>query len=157
MSGLTIATAIFVLAGQAAAQEFRASISGKVTDSTGATIAGAEVVVTSVERSTPFRTLSNASGRYVLEFLPPGRYSLTAEKPGCKKVVRDRLTLEAADHLSLDLVLQLGDVTQSVTVTGEAPLLETETASRSGTIENRVLENVPTNGRNLFSLQYTLP
>jgi hypothetical protein len=157
MNRLAVATAIFVLTGQAVAQEFRASISGKVTDSTGASVAGAEVVVTSVERSTPFRALSNSAGRYVLEFLPPGHYSLTAEKPGFKKVVRGRLSLEAADHLSLDLALQVGDVSQSVTVTGEAPLLETETASRSGTIENRVLENVPTNGRNLFSTQYTLP
>src|SRR5437879_13471243 len=100
MNRLTIATAIFVLAGQAAAQEFRASISGKVTDSTGATIAGAEVVVTSVERSTPFRTLSNGAGRYVLEFLPPGRYSLTAAEPGFRKVRGDRRTMEAADRVS---------------------------------------------------------
>src|SRR5580704_19193212 len=157
MNRLPIAAVIFVLAGQAVAQEFRATISGQVTDSLGATVAGAEVVVTSVERNTPSRALSNAAGRYVLEFLPPGHYSLTAEKPGFKKVLRGGLRLEAADHLSLDLTLQVGDVSQSVTVTGETPLLETETASRSGTIENRVLENVPTNGRNLFSMQYTLP
>lgn len=157
MNRLAITTMLAVLVGHAVAQEFRASISGKVTDSTGATVAGAEVVVTSLERSTPFRALSNAAGRYVLEFLPPGHYSLTAEKPGFKKLVRSGLSLEAADHLSLDLALQIGDVSQSVTVTGETPLLETETASRSGTIENRVLENVPTNGRNLFSTEYALP
>src|SRR5215470_14419240 len=157
MYRLAIAATLVVLAGEAVAQEFRASISGRVTDSSGATVAGAEVVVTNLERSTPYRTLSNAAGRYVLEFLPPGHYTLTAEKPGFRKLVRDGLNLEAADHLSLDLSLQIGDITQSVTVTGETPLLETETASRSGTIENRVLENVPTNGRNLFSLQYTLP
>src|SRR5439155_6298446 len=56
-----------------------------------------------------------------------------------------------------DISLELGGVTQNVTISGEAALLETETASRVGTIENRVLENVPTNGRNLFSLQYSLP
>src|ERR1700680_2913145 len=138
MQRLAIATTLVVIAAQAIAQEFRASISGRVTDSTGATVAGAEVIVTSVERSTPHRTLSNAAGRYVLEFLPPGHYTLTAEKPGFRKLVRDGLNLEAADHLSLDLALQIGDVSQSVTVTGETPLLETETASRSGTIENRV-------------------
>jgi len=152
-----IGAAILVLAGQAVAQEFRASISGQVTDSSGSSVAGAEVVVTSVERSTASHTLSNASGRYVLEFLPPGHYNLTVEKTGFKKLFHNGLGLEAADHLSLDLVLQVGDLTQSVTVSSEAPLLETETASRAGTIENRVLENVPTNGRDLFTLQYTLP
>src|ERR1700682_2011483 len=103
MNRLSIAATIFLLAGQTFAQEFRANISGKVTDSTGATVAGAEVVVTSLERSTLFRSVSNAAGRYVLEFLPPGHYSLTAEKPGFKKLVRGGLNLEAADHLSLDL------------------------------------------------------
>jgi hypothetical protein len=157
MNNLKIVIGILILAGQSAAQEFRASISGQTTDSTGAVVAGAELTVTSTERNTTTRTVSNASGRYVMEFLPPGQYTLTVEKPGFKKLVRGGLKLEAADHLSLDLSLQVGDLTQSVTVTGEAPLLETETASRSGTIENRVLENVPTNGRNLFSLQYSLP
>jgi len=138
-------------------QEFRATITGQVTDSGGAAVPGAEIVVTNLDRNTTSRSVSNGSGRYVLEFLPPGHYSLTAEKPGFKKLVRAGLTLEASDHLALDLALQVGDLTQSITVSGEAPLLETETASRAATIENRVLENVPTNGRNLFSLQYTLP
>jgi hypothetical protein len=110
MNRLSIATTIFLLASQTFAQEFRANISGKVTDSTGATVAGAEVVVFSLERNAQFRTVSNAASRYVLEFLPPGHYSLTADKPGFKKLVRSGLSLEAADHLSLDLALQIGDV-----------------------------------------------
>ena len=149
--------ATLLLAAPVFAQEFRASVSGQVTDSTGATVPGAEVSVTSVERNTTSSTVSNSAGRYVIEFLQPGHYTLTAAKPGFKKVTHSGLNLEAADRLALDISFQVGDLSQSVTVTGETPLLETETASRSGTIENRVLENVPTNGRNLFSLQYTLP
>jgi hypothetical protein len=139
------------------AQEFRASVSGQVTDSTGAIVPGAAVTMTSVERNTSVHAISNASGRYVVEFLLPGHYTLAAEKPGFKKLIRPAINLAANDHVSLDLTLQIGDLTQSVTVTTEAPLLETETASRTATIENRVLENIPTNGRNLFSLQYSLP
>jgi hypothetical protein len=146
-----------VLAAPVFAQEFRASVSGQVTDSTGAIIPGAEVAVTSLERNTSFRTVSNSAGRYVIEFLLPGRYTLNAEKSGFKKLVHTGISLESADHLALDITFEVGDLTQSVTVSTEAALLETETASRAGTIENRVLENVPTNGRNLFSLQYTLP
>jgi Carboxypeptidase regulatory-like domain/TonB dependent receptor len=157
MKRLPIAAVICVFAGQGIAQEFRASISGEVTDSSGAAVAGAAVTVTSAERNTASSAVTNPVGRYLVQFLLPGHYTLTVEKPGFKKLVHTGISLEAADHLSLDLALQLGEITQSVTVTTETPLLETETASRAGTIENRVLENVPTNGRNLFSLQYSLP
>lgn len=157
MKHLPIAVAMCFLASQSIAQEFRASISGEVTDSTGAAVAGAIVTVTSAERNTSAGAVTNPTGRYLVQFLLPGHYTLTAEKAGFKKLVRAGISLEAADRLSLDLALQLGELTQTVTVTTETPLLETETASRAGTIENRVLENVPTNGRNLFSLQYSLP
>jgi hypothetical protein len=148
---------ILFLAGSVSAQEFRASVAGQVTDSSGAVVPGADVTITNVERNTSSHALTNSAGRYVLEFLLPGHYTLTAEKAGFKKFVRSGLSLEAADHLALNVGLEIGESTQSVTVTTESPLLETETASRSSTIENRVLENVPTNGRNLFSLQYTEP
>jgi len=157
MHRLPIAIALCLLAGPAVAQEFRASISGEVADASSAAVAGATVTVTSVERNTATVAVTNAAGRYLVQFLLPGRYTLAAEKPGFKKLLRTGISLESADHLSLDVALQVGDLTQSVSVTAEAPLLETETASRAGTIENRVLENVPTNGRNLFTLQYSLP
>jgi hypothetical protein len=157
MPRCTSLLSVLLLAVPAFAQEFRASISGQVTDSTGASVPGVAVSVTNLERNTSFSSISNSTGRYVIEFLLPGNYTLTAEKPGFKKLVHPGISLEASDHRSLDLALQLGDLTQSVTVTTETPLLEVENASRTGTIENRVLESVPTNGRNLFSLQYSLP
>lgn len=157
MRRFAVALAVSVLAVQAFAQEFRASISGQVTDSTGAVITGATVLVRNLERNTFTETVSNNVGRYVVEFLLPGQYILTAEKPGFKRFVNTGIKLEGSDHLALDIPLELGAVTDNVTVSGQALLLETETATRASTIENRVLENIPTNGRNLFSLQYTLP
>jgi hypothetical protein len=157
MPRYAFAVAALILACPALGQEFRASIAGQVTDTTGSIIPGASVVVTSLERNTASQTVTNSAGRYLVQFLLPGHYSVTAEKSGFKKSLHGGIALEAADHLALDISLEVGDLTQSVTVSTEAPLLETETASRAGTIENRVLENVPTNGRNLFSLQYTLP
>jgi hypothetical protein len=139
------------------AQEFRASISGQVTDSTGSIVPGATVVVTSVERNTSSQTVSNSAGHYLIQFLIPGHYTVTAEKTGFKKFVHTEISLESSDHVALDIPLEVGNLSQSVEVTSQAPLLETETASRAATIENRVVENVPTNGRNLFSFQYTLP
>jgi len=140
-----------------AAQEYRASISGDVTDPTGAPVEGARIVVTSVDRNTQTEAFSNAAGRYLVQFLLPGRYVVTAEKPGFKKFVRDGITLAASDRLGLPIRLDLGAVTESITVTGEAPLLQTETSSRTATIETRMIDNIPTSGRNLFQFQYTLP
>lgn len=73
----------------AAAQEFRATISGEVTDPTGAAIEGAKVVASSVERNVPYEAVTNASGRYIIQFLLPGKYVLTVEKDGFKKFVRE--------------------------------------------------------------------
>lgn len=141
----------------APAQEFRASISGTVLDPTGAPVEGAEIRVTSIERNITTETRSNAAGFYLVQFLLPGRYSLVIEKPGFKKFVRDEIQVSSADRLGLNVQLELGAVAESVTVTGEAPLLQAENATRSATVENRVLENIPTNGRNLYQLQYVLP
>ena len=141
----------------ALAQEFRATISGDVVDASGAPVEGAKVVVTNIEKNTATETTTNSSGRYAAQFLPPGKYQLTIEKAGFKKFVRGEIVLSAADRLAIDVKLEVGALTESTQVTAATPLLQTETASRTATIENRVLENIPTSGRNLYQLQYTLP
>ena len=141
----------------ALAQEFRATISGDVVDASGAPVEGAKVVVTNIERNTTTETTTNSSGRYVAQFLPPGKYQLTIEKTGFKKFIREGIGLNAADRLAIDVKLEVGAVVESTLITGETPLLQTETASRTATIENRMLENIPTSGRNLYQLQYIQP
>ena len=152
-----IAVCLFVLSLALSAQEFRASINGEVTDPSGAPIAGANVVVTNLERRTPVEAVTNSAGLFFVQFLIPGNYSVKVEKTGFKTYVQENISLVASDKVSLPIKLDIGALAESVTVHGEPPLLQTETASRVSTIENRVLENVPTNGRNLFSLEYTLP
>ncbi len=142
---------VLVLACTGWGQEFRASISGDITDPTGAPVEGARIVVTSVERNTSVETFSNAAGRYLVQFLLPGHYVVTAETAGFKKFVREGIVLAAADRLGLPIRLELGAVTESITVTGEAPLLQTESSSRTATIERRMVDNIPTSGRNLSS------
>ena len=141
----------------ATAQEFRASVSGQVNDSSGASIAGAKISVTSIERNTVTEAVSNGNGIYLVQFLLPGHYTLEVDAPGFKHYVQRGLSLQAADHATVDVRLEIGSHSDQVTITSEAPLLELETATRASTVENRVLENIPTNGRNLFSLQYNLP
>jgi hypothetical protein len=139
------------------AQEFRASISGTVTDPSGAPVAGARVVVTSVERNTPQETQTNEAGRYIVQFLLPGQYTISVEREGFKKGVREGIRLSSADRAGIDIGLEVGGVADSVTVTADAPLLDTETASRSALIEKQYVDNIPTSGRNLYQLHYTQP
>ena len=101
---------LLVLALTSFAQEFRAVISGTVTDATGAPVPGVKVVAQSVERRVEYPSATNDAGRYVTPFLPPGAYSLRAEKDGFKPVLREGITLAAVDRLNLDIRLEIGSV-----------------------------------------------
>ena len=149
--------AVLLLISSAGAQEFRASLSGEITDPSGAAISGATITVTNVDRNSDSVETSNSLGRYVINFLSPGTYKVTVDKPGFKKLVRQGIRLSSSDKFDVDLRLEVGSISEAVTVMGEPPQLQTESASRSALIENRVIESVPTNGRNLYQLQYTLP
>src|SRR5258708_29491115 len=95
---LGISLLIAPLSGRTLAQDFRARISGQVTDSSGAIIPDATVVVTSLERNTSSETVTNSVGRYLVQFLLPGHYTVTVEKKGFKKIVRTGISLESVDH-----------------------------------------------------------
>jgi hypothetical protein len=127
-------TSLLALSSLCLAQEYRAIVSGTISDSTGAAMPGVRVVARSIERQVEYPTVTNDAGRYVTPFLPSGAYQLTAEKEGFRPVIREGITLTGVDRVNLDLVLEVGSVTDRVTVTSEAPLLQTETAVRSGTI-----------------------
>ncbi len=139
------------------AQDFRAVISGDVTDATGAVAPGVRVTARNLGQNVEYTSQTNEGGRYVTPFLPPGKYSLRFEKAGFKPSLRDSIQLSAVDRLSINVKLEVGSLSESVTVTGETPLLQTETALRSGTIEQKLISDIPTAGRNLFQFQYTLP
>ncbi|MBI2684840.1 MAG: carboxypeptidase regulatory-like domain-containing protein [Acidobacteria bacterium] len=152
-TGLSLLFACGLLVGQ----EFRANISGTVTDPTGAPVAGARVEAISVERMVRYDAVSNDAGIYLIRFLPPGKYSVTVQKEGFKRAQRDGLEAQGADRLGLDIRLEVGGVTESVTVTGETPLLATETASRSVTLEQKYVDDLPTSGRNVYQLLFSQP
>src|ERR1700722_9740968 len=103
------------------AQEFRATLSGTVTDSTGAVVPGATVVVKETQTGAINRTLSDSSGQYVVPFLSPGDYSITASGPGFQTVTRAGITLQSQEHPIVNLTLTVGQATETVTVTTDAP------------------------------------
>jgi hypothetical protein len=134
------------------AQDFRAVVSGRVTDTSGAAVPEVRVTATNVETGVASTSQSNESGVYTITALPPGRYQLTAEFTGFKRFVRDGLTFEVQGRPQIDITLEAGDVQSTVSVTAEAPLLETNSASRGGVITGRTLVDLPLNGRNAFAL-----
>jgi hypothetical protein len=156
---LAIAITLLCLLGRCAvfAQDVRGSITGIVNDPTGAPAAGAVVVVTNIAQNISISTETNETGNYVFPLLAPGTYRLSIERAGFRKYVREGIVLQTQDKARIDAQLEIGEVTQSVTVDAAAPLLETETATRSQVISNELVQNVPTQGRNPFQLAWSAP
>jgi hypothetical protein len=124
--------ALSLLPGAAAAQDYRATVVGRVTDSSGAAIPGAQVKVINLDTAAASTAVSSEGGDYVIPALQPGRYRLEVEKQNFKKFVRAEFTLSVQERPTLDVALEPGEVSDTVTVTSEAPLLETSNAARRG-------------------------
>ena len=129
------------------AQEYRGTISGSVTDPTGAVVAGAKVTVTETQTGTRVDTLSDSSGQYTAPFLAPGDYSILVRMEGFKEFVRKGFHLGAGDHLAIDARLQVGDTSQSVEVSSEVPMVNAESTSVGQAVTTREVDEIPLNGR----------
>ncbi|MBM3737649.1 MAG: hypothetical protein FJW39_17860 [Acidobacteria bacterium] len=139
------------------AQTVAGSMAGLVTDSTGAAVAGVAIEVKDLDRGTSFKTESTENGFYVLNSLPPGRYRVSAEKAGFRRYVREPFPIATQQKASLDIPLEVGAVSESVTVTGTAQIIDTSTATLSGVVENKRIIDLPLNGRNVYSLAALTP
>jgi hypothetical protein len=146
-----------VLAPLTFAQDFRASLTGLITDPSGAVVAGARVSATNVSTNATTVAESNESGRYSIAFLIPGKYAVEVEARGFKKSVRENIELQISVRVGLDISLELGAGNEKVTVNSQISLLETETASRGGIVDNELLLNVPNPGRNIYQLAFAMP
>lgn len=145
---------LLALTPDARAQEVRATILGTVTDASDAAVPGAKVKVTYLERNSTVEVQTNATGTFVTPFLAPGVYRVEVEAQGFQKYVRDNMTLQAQDRARLDVKLTLGELTQSVSVSGSVTQLETETASRSQVVASEIIASLPTQGRNPFQIAW---
>src|SRR6476661_4497856 len=130
-----------------AAQEFRGTLSGMVTDPTGLPIAAAKVTITETNTGTKSQTTSDASGQYTAPFLLPGDYEITVRMDGFKEYSRKAVHVGAGDHPRIDVRLDVGDTTQTVEVTADASLLNMENASVGQSITTAEVEDLPINGR----------
>src|SRR5262249_22353549 len=125
------------------AQSDRGTITGTVSDTTGALIPGVSVVATNVETGARYQTATTETGNYTLAPLPTGLDQLSAELPGFKKYVRQGINVLVAQMLRLDVGLEVGSNDESVTVTEAAPLLKTESSEVAHNVNAEFLTNVP--------------
>ncbi len=146
-----------LITGALFAQSFTAAVRGTVTDSSGAAIPSAKVIITESERNVAHPAVSDESGRFFLSALPPGIYNVTVEAKGFSKYVQTALTLAVQQQATLDVQLQVGDVSTAVEVTGSAALLNTTISNLGQVIENAYILSLPNIGRNAMGLTYMTP
>src|SRR5713226_1950269 len=128
------------------------TIVGTVIDQAGASVPNATVILTNDGTKLTRSVLTNVSGQYVATSFPTGRITIRVEHPGFQRLLRSGVELTAADTLTVDLRLTIGNVQETVEVTGEAPLLQSQTAAVSTLISNQQIQDTPLNGRSFVQL-----
>lgn len=136
----------------AMAQSPNATINGIVLDPSGAAIAGAQVVAVNDATGVQNVTKTNGEGIYILPNLPPGPYRIQVSNSGFKTIIKPDITLRVQDALAINFTLPIGAASEVVTVTGGAPLLNTESAAVSTVVDRQFAENLPMNGRSFQTL-----
>jgi hypothetical protein len=147
--GLCIAT---LLSPSLSAQTTYGSIAGLVADSSGAAISGADVTLTNTGTAEKRVQQTGSDGLYSFVNLLPGQYRIEVEKPGFKRITRPDVVVEVGQGVRIDLTMPVGEVSQTVEVTGETPQLQSETSSIGQVVEERKANELPLNGRNVFNL-----
>jgi hypothetical protein len=146
-----VMTGILLVSAQLTAQRVKSSLSGIVSDPSGAVVPGATVVLTNAATGVSMKFVTNVDGTYRFPFLDAGNYTLNVTASGFKALIRTGIIVRVATDERMDVKLELGQVSQQVSVAGQSPLLETVSSTLGQTINNRYISNVPLNGRDPFS------
>jgi hypothetical protein len=146
-----------VMFSAAVSAQTTATIVGTVTDPTGAVVPGVSITVVSKDTGLTRKATTNQAGSYVATFLPVGQYSVSAEVTGFKKKTITGIVVEVNQEPRVDIVLEVGSVTDSVTVTGETSRLQTENAVVGQVVDNRYTTQIPLNGRDFSQLLLLVP
>ena len=142
----------FILSTPLLAQQGRGTISGTVTDPSGAAVPGASITITSVGTNAVFSTQSNEEGFFTAPGLAVGEYVVNAERQGFKKAVRKGITLQVDQKALVNIRMDIGEIAESVEVVAETSLVDAGSATLGTVIENRRVSDLPLNGRNALSL-----
>ena len=157
VSMIAVGLAILALCFSLVAQTTTGRILGTVTDPSGAVLSGATVTITDTQRGTTRVLTTDQAGAYVAPNLDPGIYKVRAEAKGFKTVERPNVQLEVAKDALIDFALQTGNITETVTVMEDVPLLNTTSSTLGGTLSNKEINDLPLNGRNYENLLQLRP
>jgi len=140
---MRIVAAAAVLATCGLGQLNRGTLTGQVSDASGAVIPGARIEIVNTATQATYRTGTTGSGQYYMPNLPPGSYTISFEADGFKRLVRTGIQLEPTQVLRVDVVMEVGMATESVSVTAEVPRIQTETPEVATTMPGRDLLSIP--------------
>jgi len=157
LRALAVVVCLCAVVGSAYGQ-YRASIQGTVTDPQGEAVSGATVTLKNLETGQTQTATTDDTGIYNFNGLPPSRYSVSVEKSGFKTKVLDNVGVLAEQANAVNIQLEVGETTQSVTVSGDStPLIDTETSNLSGTVTSQDIQKLPSYGRDPFQLLQLAP
>ena len=139
------------------AQTTAGQITGIVNDPSGAAVPDASVTAVNSATGSTRKTTSNQLGNYTVPLLEPGTYTVKVEKQGFRPIGRPGVTLHVNQVARIDFIMELGSLTESVSVTAESPFLQTAEASLGAVVDNAKIVNLPLNGRNPFDLVFLAP
>src|SRR5215831_11183188 len=148
---------LIALAAAAFAQQTTATVTGTVTDPTGALVPGVTITATNLATNGVCETKSGETGSYTLPFLPAGDYSISAAAAGFQTQKIDRLTLQVQQTARVDLQLRIGDIAETVSVEAFAVALQTDNATVGTVIDGAKIVDLPLNGRNFVQLAQLIP
>ncbi len=148
---------LLAFAAPALAQQTSGNITGRVTDDQGAAVPGATVTATSTATGFVRTDVSDAEGIYRLNALPVGSYDIVAELPGFTRVEQKGLVVNVGQTVDLGIQLKVAQLAETVTVTGESPLVSTTTSAVGGVVEVAQIESLPLNGRQFANLAIQIP
>ena len=156
-SSLVIAFGLLIFAPQMFSQTFKATVVGQVTDAAGAVVPNATVTIIQDGTNQSQTVTTNEDGSYVINQLEPGNYTVKIESANFKTSINTGLVLETAKSTRLNVALEAGDISEQVTVTAEAAVINTETSSKGEVITPRQVQDLPLNGRNFTDLALLTP
>src|SRR4030081_996963 len=155
--GFLLAVFLLTVVHPVRAQSTAGRILGTVTDQSGAAVVSAKVVITDLERGTTRTLTTDEAGTYVAADLTPGNYKIRVEGKGFKTVERPSVGVEVATDVRIDFALQPGQVSETIIVDENVPLVNTTSATLGGTLSNKEINDLPLNGRNYENLLQLRP
>jgi len=157
MSRIVLCFALLIVSAATAIGQTTGTITGTVADQSGAAVPGAAVTLKNADTAVSRTALTNENGKYEALSLPAGTYEMSASLPGFRTAVRNGVSLKVGQNAVVDFALQVGEVSQSVTVTGDIAQIETTTATVANVVDEKKVSDLPLNGRDLTQLSFLQP